>query len=552
MTCGRSKSCGIFDLPGQKVRYGWSDSGGLPVGRACLQQSGFQVLQRRTDVGSGFSGVSPITLVRFLRGYEYKMTAPVRVRFAPSPTGYLHVGGARTALFNWLFARHYGGRFILRIEDTDSARSSEDMVEGILQGLRWLGLDWDEGPFFQSQRLDRYQAFAQKLLEQGAAYRCFCTPEELAGRKEGQRDADGARLYDRHCLGIPPEESESRARAGSPFAVRFRVPDGETQYRDHVFGQISIEHTQIEDFVLLRSDGLPTYHLGVVVDDTDMEITHVIRGADHISNTPKQILLYQAAAKPLPEFAHLPLILGPDKRRLSKRHGATSVMAYMEMGHLPDAFFNFLALLGWSPRNNREVLSRQELVSLFTLEGVGKANAVFGTEKLFWFNNQYVTKASPEALRRMAVDELKAAGIWGKGDELDPETMDKTLSLLKSRVQVLKDFSGRFRAFFTEDFGYDPEVAAKYLQDAQLTSLIPALVERYERDDSFNLESTEQHLRSLAEESGVRAGLLINALRVALTGQGVAPGLFEVMQALGRQRTLLRMRRLAAYLEHRV
>jgi len=479
------------------------------------------------------------------------MVTPVRVRFAPSPTGYLHVGGARTALFNWLFARHHGGRFILRIEDTDPARSSEEMVQGILQGMRWLGLDWDEGPYYQSRRLDRYQSLARSLIQSGHAYRCFCTPEELARRKGARQGTGGAWLYDRHCLFVPSGESESRAHAGTPFAVRFRVPEGKTCYVDHVFGPIEVEHTNIEDFVLLRSDGIPTYHLGVVVDDLDMEITHVVRGADHISNTPKQILLYQAGGHPLPEFAHLPLILGPDKQRLSKRHGATSVMAYMEMGYLPEAFFNFLALLGWSPGDDREVLAREELIALFSLEGVGKANAVFGIDKLNWFNSQYLNRAAPEELRRLVTMELISRRVWtGPAEELDPEVMDRSLALLKSRAHVLTDFSGRFRAFFTSQFEYDRQAAAKFLNDPQLKTLIPALIRRYESDPAFTLESTELQLRAAAQERGVKAGLLINALRVGLTGQGVAPGLFEVMQALGRERTLERMRKLADYLEH--
>ncbi|MBZ5498796.1 MAG: glutamate--tRNA ligase [Acidobacteriia bacterium] len=478
------------------------------------------------------------------------MATSVRVRFAPSPTGYLHVGGARTALFNWLFARHHGGKFVLRIEDTDLARSSEEMVEGILQGMRWLGLDWDEGPYFQSQRLDRYQAFARSLLGSGHAYRCFCTPEELGRRKGAQQGTGGTWLYDRHCLALPPDESESLERSGAPFAVRFQVPEGKTSYLDHVFGRIEVEHATVEDFVLLRSDGVPTYHLGVVVDDLDMDITHVVRGADHISNTPKQILLYQAAGQPLPEFAHVPLILGPDKQRLSKRHGATSVMAYMEMGYLPEAFFNFLALLGWSPGDDREILSRRELVSLFSLEGVGKANAVFGIDKLNWFNGQYINATPPAELRRLVAAELRAVRVWqGTIPGLDLETMDRTLALLKNRAHVLKDFSGRFRAFFTNRYEYDPAASAKFLDDPQLKTLIPALLDRYERDASFTPESTEQHLRALAQESGIKAGVLINALRVGLTGQGVAPGLFEVMQVLGRERTLERMRRLAHYLE---
>jgi glutamyl-tRNA synthetase len=477
------------------------------------------------------------------------MHSPVRVRFAPSPTGYLHVGGARTALFNWLFARHHHGTFLLRIEDTDLSRSSEEMVEGILQGMRWLGLTWDEGPFFQSRRLERYRTFADDLLERGHAYRCFCTPEELATRKGAQEGTGGAWLYDRHCLSLAEDDVARRSSSGIPYAVRFRVPEGKTTYKDQVFGPIEVANALIEDFVLLRSDGIPTYHLGVVVDDLDMKITHVIRGADHISNTPKQILIYQAAGEPLPVFAHLPLILGPDKQRLSKRHGATSVMAYLEMGYLPDAFFNFLSLLGWSPGDDREILSRQELIELFSLGGVGKANAVFGTEKLNWFNGQYINMAMPADLRQWVTGELRSRLIWrGPSDELDADTMDRTLSLLKKRVQVLKDFSGRFRSFFTEDFSYEPAAAAKFLQDPQLKALIPAMLDRYGGDDDFTLESTEHHLRALAQETGVKAGLLINALRVGLTGEGVAPGLFEVMQALGRSRTLKRISRLSHYL----
>jgi glutamyl-tRNA synthetase len=478
------------------------------------------------------------------------MASSVRVRFAPSPTGYLHVGGARTALFNWLFARHHGGTFVLRIEDTDLARSSEEMVEGILQGMRWLGLTWDEGPYFQSHRLDRYREFAAALIQGGHAYRCFCSTEDLARRKNTPPGSGGAWLYDRQCLSLTASEAEGRERAGEGSAVRFRVPPGKTSFHDQVFGKIEVDHAQLEDFVLLRSDGIPTYHLGVVVDDLDMEITHVVRGADHISNTPKQILLYQAAGRSLPIFAHLPLILGPDKQRLSKRHGATSVTAYPEMGYLPDAFFNFLALLGWSPGDNRELLSRQELIESFTLEGVGKANAVFGTEKLNWFNSQYLMKLAPEELRKLVCTELRRGLVWtGADDEMDAATLDVTLALVKSRTRVLGDFSGPLRSFFTDQFEYDPAAAAKFLHDAQLPELIPILVCRYEAGAAFTLESCEKVLRDFAEERGVKAGLLINALRVGLTGQGVAPGLFEVMLALGRDRSLQRMHRLARFLD---
>ena len=315
-----------------------------------------------------------------------------RVRFAPSPTGYLHVGGARTALFSWLFARHFGGTFILRIEDTDFERSSEAMVEGILEGMRWIGLDWDEGPFFQSRRMDLYQRTAQTLLDSGHAYYCFCTKEELETRRAAATAAGRPPMYDRRCRAIPAQDAASRKAAGEAAAVRFAVPlEGATTWDDAVFGKLEFANNEIEDFVLLRSDGVPTYHLSVVADDLDMRMTHVIRGADHISNTPKQLLQYAALGATPPVFAHVPLILGPDKTRLSKRHGATSVTAYKDIGIVPEAFRNFLALLGWSPQGvakDREIFLSDELIELFSLDGISRSNAVFGNDKLAWFNTE--------------------------------------------------------------------------------------------------------------------------------------------------------------------
>jgi glutamyl-tRNA synthetase len=471
----------------------------------------------------------------------------VRVRFAPSPTGYLHVGGARTALFNWLFARNRRGKLILRIEDTDLARSSDEMVEGILEGLRWLGLNWDEGPFFQSQRLERYREFASRLLDNKSAYRCFCSAEDHGAQKNYRSDA--SRMVEHSCPNLSSEEADLRAQKGDSFAIRFRIPPDKTCFVDQILGRIEIDNKTLEDFVLLRSDGIPTYHLGVVVDDLDMGITHVIRGADHISNTPKQVLLYRAIGSPLPEFAHLPLILGPDKQRLSKRHGATSVMAYANSGYLPEAFFNFLALLGWSPGDDREILDCQELIDLFSLKGVGKANAVFGLEKLDWFNGQYIRNTPTDKLRQMVTQELKFAKIWSHEDQSPPpDSVDASLELLKNRARKLSDFSDRFRAFFTDDFPYDKAAIDKFLRDPHLKELIPDLLTQYSESVSFTMESTEEILRRLAKERGVKAGLLINAMRVGLTGQGVAPGLFEVMQALGRDKTLARLERLIAYL----
>jgi glutamyl-tRNA synthetase len=466
-----------------------------------------------------------------------------RVRFAPSPTGYLHVGGARTALFNWLFARHTGGAFILRIEDTDFERSSEAMVDGILESMRWIGLDWDEGPFFQSQRLALYQAAAQKLVQSGHAYYCFCTKEEL----EARRAQGTAAMYDRRCRNLDRAESEKRRLDGkSPAAVRFSVPDGgSTAFDDAVFGRVEFANAEIEDFVLLRSDGIPTYHLSVVADDIDMRLTHVIRGADHISNTPKQVLQYQALGADLPVFAHVPLILGPDKTRLSKRHGATSVIAYKDLGIVPEAFRNFLALLGWSPgskqgsaHKDREIFSSEDLVQLFTLDGISKSNAVFDNDKLAWFNTEYIRAYASEKLLPMIEVEWKAAEFQPTRSE--PEIL-ATIDLLKPRARSLKDFATLFRAYFSDDFEYDAAAVTKFLSDPALPSLLQELAHRYAAAPEFTEASAEQILRAFAAEKNIKAGALINGSRVALTGQAVAPSLFAVMTALGKDRVIQRL-----------
>src|SRR5262252_9596585 len=388
-----------------------------------------------------------------------------RVRFAPSPTGYLHVGGARTALFNWLFARRHGGTFVLRIEDTDAERSSWEMVAGIVDGLRWLGLDWDEGPdvggphtpYFQSERLAKYREHARSLVGSGHAYFFYCTPEDLQ-KKRADAEARGAVWsYDRACVKKSPEEIARLDAAGAPKAIRFHVPPGETAFADLVHGDIRFDNANIEDFVILRSDGHPTYHLSVVVDDIDMEITHVVRGDDHISNTPKQVLLYRAFGRPVPQFAHVPLILGPDKKRLSKRHGATSVMEYPRLGYLPEAMVNFLALLGWSPGGDRELLSRDELVSLFTLEGISGGNAVFNPEKLDWFNQQHIGRLPAATLLERIEPSLEAAGLWRDGFtgaepiEYDEAAVDKHL-----RVDGVADHLAALDVAFASCATFDP------------------------------------------------------------------------------------------------
>lgn len=468
-----------------------------------------------------------------------------RVRFAPSPTGYLHVGGARTALFNWLFARHFGGTFILRIEDTDFERSSEAMVEGILEGMRWLGLSWDEGPFFQSQRIVLYQQTAEKLIDSRHAYYCFCTKEELEQRRAAATAAGRPPMYDRRCRSIPREEAAARRQAGEAGAVRFAVPEGDTSWDDAVFGRVEFANAEVEDFVLLRSDGIPTYHLSVVADDLDMRLTHIIRGADHISNTPKQILQYQALGAALPVFAHVPLILGPDKTRLSKRHGATSVISYKDMGIVPEAFRNFLSLLGWSPgpaHKDRELFSSEDLIQLFTLDGISKSNAVFDNDKLAWFNTEYIRAYDSAKLLPLIEEE------WRKADLTPTRSREEILAaidLLKPRARSLKDFATSFRAYFSDDFEFDPTAVTKFLSDPALRPLLQDLGARYAAAPEFTEASAEQILRDYAAEKGMKAGALINGSRVALTGQAVAPSLFAVMVALGRERVVQRLSEIA-------
>jgi glutamyl-tRNA synthetase len=478
-------------------------------------------------------------------------TAKPRVRFAPSPTGYLHVGGARTALFNWLFARHFGGALVLRIEDTDLERSTPEMVEGILQGMRWLGLSWDEGPYYQTQRVDLYRAAATRLIESGAAYYCFCTKDEIERARAKAAAEKRPPRYEGTCRKIDRAEASRRKNAGEPAAVRFAVPEsGSTSFDDDVFAKVEFANTEIEDFVLLRSDGSPTYHLSVVADDIDLRISHIIRGADHISNTPKQVLLYRALGAPLPVFAHVPLILGPDKTRLSKRHGATSVIAYREEGIVPEAFRNFLALLGWTPPEGppaegtkpepaKEILGDEELISRFNLDSISRSNAVFDRAKLDWFNTEYIRAYPAERLLPLIEEEWKKVGLIPAADR---ETLLATIDLLKSRARSLKDFAGSFRAFFSDAFDPDPAAVEKFLKDESVRKLLIELGERYAGSQDFGEEGTEKVLRDFAAEKGVKAGALINGARVALTGQGVAPSLFAVMRALGKEKMAARLR----------
>jgi len=469
------------------------------------------------------------------------------------------VGGARTALFNWLYARRTGGTFLLRIEDTDAERSSADMVTGILDGLRWLGLNWDEGPevggphtpYFQSQRLDRYTAAVTQLLESGRAYRCYCTPERLRTEREAAEQRGEAWQYDRTCLRLNDDERKSRQAAGAPAAVRFLVREGHTAFDDAVKGRIEFDTAHIEDFVILRSDGLPTYHLSVVVDDVDMEITDVIRGDDHISNTPKHVLLFEAFNAPVPRFAHVPLILGQDKKRLSKRHGATSVMEYARQGYLPDAMVNFLALLGWAPGDDREVMSREEMVASFSLEKISGGNAVFNTEKLDWMNAQYIARMPVQELAQLVRGLLDDAGLADSPLVRDQGTFHRLLELLRPRAKRLPDFVEQARPLLTPSVTYEDAALEKSFSSTEMPGHLAALTAGLAATSPFDEPHVETVVRGTAAERGIKAGNLIHGVRVALTGRTASPGLFEMMALLGRDETITRLNALLTFLATR-
>jgi glutamyl-tRNA synthetase len=460
-------------------------------------------------------------------------TSNVRVRFAPSPTGYLHIGGVRTALFNFLFARHHGGRFILRIEDTDQGRSTEESIEAILDGLRWLGLTWDEGPFRQTDRRDLYQEAVEKLLASKKAYPCYCLPEELEERRKRAMAEGRIPKYDGRCrdLDIPVP--------GRQAAIRFRAPqEGETVVEDLVKGRIVFENSQLDDLILMRSDGWPTYNHCVVVDDAAMGITHVIRGDDHLNNTPRQIQLYHALGYPLPRFAHLPMILGPDKARLSKRHGATAVSAYRDMGYLPEALLNYLARLGWSHKD-QEIFTVPDLIEKFSLEAVGKAAAVFNPDKLLWLNSHTLARMEiPEVIRRLR-PYLEQDGLIQAGD-LDEVWMGKIVIALRERCRTLVEMASAAGYFFREEIEIDPDAMKKVLTPESIPVLL-SVRSGIQGLASFNQGEVEDLFKSVMADTGLKMGQVAQPVRVALTGRTVSPGIYEVMEILGREKCLRRI-----------
>jgi glutamyl-tRNA synthetase len=474
------------------------------------------------------------------------MSTPVpRLRFAPSPTGYLHVGGARTALFNWLYAKKFGGQFLLRIEDTDKARSTDESTRAIYDGLTWLGLQWDEEVVYQGANLERHRADAERMLANGTAYRCFCTQAELAERRAAAEASGESFKYDRRCDRLEPAEVARRVADAMPFTVRFRVPEGTTWWEDLVHGEIAFPNKDIEDFIVLRTDGTPIYNMAVVSDDIAMRITLVMRGDDHISNTPKQILLYRALGAELPQFAHLPMIHGLDGKKLSKRHGATAVADYQHLGILPGAMLNFLALLGWSPGHDIEVMTLDRMVELFDTAGLQKKAAIFDPRKLEWMNGQHLSLVPSSELAGIVTPALVAAGL-ASAAELDDERdwYLALLDLLKVRARTTDDVVRQATPYFRDEISYDADAVAKQWKDRPSTAeLLAQTGDALRAVPAWEPAAMEEALRALAERLGFgdKAGKIFQPLRVALTGLGVSPGIFDVLVMLGRDRSLRRV-----------
>ena len=476
----------------------------------------------------------------------------VRVRFAPSPTGFPHVGNMRTALFNWLFARHTGGKFIVRIEDTDVDRIVPGAVEAILEGLRWLGLDWDEGPevggdygpYFQSQRLHIYRPLALKLVEEGKAYFCYCSPERLEKLREEQRRRGGPPRYDRRCRDLSPEEREKFEAQGIKPVIRFKVPlEGEVSFYDLLRGEITFKCSLLDDFVILKSDGYPTYHLANVIDDHLMRITHVLRADEWIPSTPRHILLYRAFGWEPPKFAHLPMILGPDRSKLSKRHGAVSILEYRDMGYLPEALFNFLALLGWSLDDRTEIISKEDLIKHFSLERISKTGAIFNRDKLDWMNGVYIRKLPLEEFAEGIIPFLERGLPPEVPRPLDRDHVRRVARLIQERLRTLAEAPEYASFFFLKDIDYDPSLLTQKLDREKALWALEQVERRLSELEDFDPQTLEQALRSLASELGLRTGELFGVIRVAVTGRTAAPPLFDTLSVVGRERTLERIRK---------
>ena len=461
----------------------------------------------------------------------------VRTRFPPSPTGYLHIGGARTALFNWLFARHHKGKFILRIEDTDVSRSSKEAIEGILEGLKWLGIDWDEGPYFQSQRINIYEEYADRLLSNGKAYWCHCTQEDLEERRKLAMARGQKPKYNGRCRDLNLEPSKNAV-------IRFRSPlSGKTVVEDLIKGAVSFDNVELDDLIILRSDGYPTYNFAVLIDDITMRITHVIRGDDHLNNTPRQILIYEALGYPTPQFAHVPMILGPDKTRLSKRHGATSLLGYKEMGYVPQAMTNYLVRLGWS-YGDQEIFSTGEMIEKFSLENVGKSSGIFNPEKLLWLNSHYIKEEGPDRLAKELAPFLEERGYPVK----DMEYVAKAAVTLQKRSKTMAEMARSAEFYFKEHVVFEEKAARKYLKP-EMCEVFRTLISEFSGLIPFDKVTVEKIFRDIQTRTNLSMTAFAQPVRVALTGTTVSPGLFEVMEVLGKERIIHRLEKAIEFIK---
>jgi len=474
-----------------------------------------------------------------------KSKSSVRLRIAPSPTGYLHLGTVRTALFNYLFARANDGKFLLRIEDTDLKRSSDSMIDSIVRGLEWIGLKWNEEILFQSDHFDEYREKALELYSKSLAYWCYCTPEEIKERKSTYKKSKKRWMYDRKCYHLSEEDKKLFEKERRPKALRFLVSDGVTEFNDLIHGEIKRDNSEIEDFVLLKSDGSPAYNLAVVVDDHRMQISHILRGDDHISNTPKQILLYKAFSWDIPQFGHLPLILGKDKTKLSKRKDAVDIFDYKKEGFLPEGMINYLVLLGWSSKNEKEIFSLAELEKKFTLENIHPTPAVFDRDRLEWLNGEWLRKLSLEEVVKRLEIYLKENGF----EIEDSEYLARVIKAVGNRANKLKDFIEIGRYFFTDDFAYDEKGFKKHIYPG-VEIRLKKLIKKFNELDCFDEKNMESALRELSEELRCKAGELIHPVRLGVSGMTFGPGLFELLEVLGKEKVIERLERFVSYIEN--
>ncbi|MBI5183197.1 MAG: glutamate--tRNA ligase [Nitrospinae bacterium] len=472
------------------------------------------------------------------------MNEIIRVRFAPSPTGYLHIGGVRTALFNWLFARHHKGRFILRIEDTDISRSTDESIKQIIEGLTWLSIDWDEGPFRQTERRDIYIQHIERLLKEGKAYRCYCTPDELEQKRKEALAKGEKPKYDGHCRNL------DTLPAGRPWAVRFKTSmEGNTIVEDLLRGKVVFDNKELDDLIILRSDGIPTYNFVVVVDDATMKITHVIRGDDHLSNTPRQVQLYHGLGYQPPRFLHLSMILGSDKTRLSKRHGATSILSYRDMGYLPEAMVNYLVRLGWS-YGDQEIFSKEELIEKFSIENIGKSSAVFNPEKLLWLNSHYIKNGDSLYLASHLIPHLLKEGILSENKDsgISIKEIAKVIPSLQERSKTLIEMAKGADFFFDKEIQYDENGAKRFLTPS-IIPIFEKLIDMFERSESFDTDSLKRIFTDITEKEGVELGKIAQPVRLALTGKTVSPGIFDVISLLGQDRVIERLKKGIRYIQ---